>query len=232
MATFVGKLLTLTDTSSKSISGYVGRVGTGLAYGAGELLNNPSFDVNTAGWSVGGAGTALASVAGGQVNNCLRVTEGGTANPYASQSVAGNFNGACVYFNVYVKQGTSSVYHAYLTTSGSRGWQADTNSTSGWVQVASYIGFCPATWSSAVVAVLMNVATAASGKTHFFDEVSLKKVTEPSSSGAIIQVAPGVGQTQSWLSEDVGFNRNDSTYVYKLYDPGNAGDLMLVHAGG
>lgn len=99
---------TLPDGAIPGMLGATWSVSSGVAINnptiGAELLSNPSFDANTTGWAV--QGCTIASVAGGQTNNCLEITRvSGTSQGARSTitTVADNF----YLLSVYIKSGSS-----------------------------------------------------------------------------------------------------------------------------
>ena len=101
-----------------------------------ELLSNPSFDANTTGWA--GSNCSLASVAGGQANNCMQLTRtGGSAQDgYATFSATVD---EWYLYSAWVKSGTSGDESAALAAQMNDGtfsllFSNTAPSTGTWVQ--------------------------------------------------------------------------------------------------
>lgn len=78
-----------------------------------DMLTNSGFDSDTASWTLGN-GATLASIAGGESGNCLRITgDGADADPYAYQAVT-VIPGNNYLFTVYVKEGTEATYNVKI----------------------------------------------------------------------------------------------------------------------
>ena len=78
-----------------------------------DMLTNSGFDSDTSSWTLGN-GAVLASIAGGESGNCLRITGGGAiADPYAYQAVT-VIPGNNYIFTVYVKAGTEATYNVKI----------------------------------------------------------------------------------------------------------------------
>ena len=75
-----------------------------------DMLTNSGFDTDTSSWTAGHS-AVLASIAGGEDGNCLRITgNGAVADPYAYQAVTvvadANYT-----LTVYIKAGTEATYN-------------------------------------------------------------------------------------------------------------------------
>ena len=184
-------------------------VGWGLAAGTGEtldteILTNPSFDANTTGWTP--AGCTLASVAGGQTNNCLEITKVDLAYQSAYLDATAAIAGMLIKSTAYVKSGTSGnqAYLFGLSIGASIGTKAGTSSAS-WVQATQYrTGDATANYFE----LIKNTVTAG---TMLFDTASMKKVLTPSATGITIVSAQG-GATRNWTSND-GIDANAASFT-------------------
>lgn len=212
----IGRVLILRDSTGKPLTGIIQAAGSSQTLDD-EIISNPSFDSDTTGWQALG-NAVLASVADGQVNNCLQITENGTANPYTSQLVAVTIvPGGAYLVSGYVKSGTNATYRLYgISGSNNIGSNATQTSTGSWVQRLNY-GTANVVNTTGNMNV-MNMATVSSGKTHLFDEVSMKRLLTPAATGVTIIAAPG-SSSQNWLSRDSSFNVNDTAgYTYQILD--------------
>lgn len=98
----------------------------------GNLVVNGGFDPDTSSWSA--SNSTLASIAGGQSGNCLRITN--TANNgYAYQSIAVS-PGATYTFTFYQKQGSVFYCKAYIGTSagGNQIYDSSNFGNAAWTQ--------------------------------------------------------------------------------------------------
>jgi len=231
LTAYLGQKLTITSSANKKIVGYIKAAGTGETLGD-ELVKNGGFDSDTTGWNIGSS-ALLASVSGGESGNCLRVTENGATNPYASQAIPVN-NGKLYKILASVKQGTSSTYRIYPAGGAMPTWTADRTSTSSWqiMNTVTY-GVTPyttATKDDSVWIALIATATAGSGLTHLFDNVTFKQVLTPSATGVTITSTPN-GTTYNWTSIESGFNYNDiNGYTYTIESVGGgAGGFTLLN---
>ena len=213
LSPYVGDLLILTDSTGKQAYGYISAAGGGETLGA-AVNSNPTFDVNTTGW--GTDNCTIASIAGGQSNNCCELTRTGASTQYAVQTGVNILNGALYYLSGYAKSGTSGNELALV-------WFHDTidyrlllpQTTSGsWVQVSGY-----ATSLNTVGLVVIHKQSATAG-TMLFDEVFLKQVTDCAATGVHIVSTPN-GSVQSWASITSGFNPNDAAMTFDIYETGN-----------
>ncbi|MHA1287014.1 MAG: carbohydrate binding domain-containing protein [Candidatus Thorarchaeota archaeon] len=144
--------------------------------GAGvDLVQNGEFESSTNGWAV--VNGVLASVAGGKVGNCLRITETAGASPSARQDVSVT-PGKIYKILLYVKVGTESEYKVaiYDVDNSSFIWDSGVTTATGAWTIVSHIFEVPSGCSTINIR-LYNWCPAASGNTFYFDEVSLYEIT-------------------------------------------------------
>ncbi|HAR40192.1 MAG TPA: hypothetical protein DCR68_02305 [Coprothermobacter sp.] len=201
------------DSAGKVCQGYLGAAGVGETLGA-ELLTNPTFDANTTGWEP--INCTIASVAGGQSNNCCELTRTGGTTQYFRVVSTTPAVGALVKASFYVKSGTSGneSYSLDVHSNSPTIWIAFTNGTSSdsWVQASGYM-VNPGTGSFWFIPI-KNTATAG---TMLFDETSLKTVADCAVTGLHVMSTKN-GTTQNWASQASGFNYGDSSgYKYRVY---------------
>ena len=209
-----GKYLMIKDSAGKYVKGWIKAAGAGEEGGdlGDEIVTNPSFDDNSTGWTPGRGSIASSHPAGGgQVDDFLILTSDGQAGgPYATQSIAVPV-GALYKFGVYVKSGTdgNQAYNVYRFQSelGITG-----TSSASWVLASGY-----ATSPAATGPFYLLNHHAGNTLTMLFDEATLKTVTAPSTSGVTIQ-STRAGAVENWESVESGFNPNDTTYTYYIYD--------------
>lgn len=212
LTSYVGFKLTLTDSAGKKLIGYIKSIGNGETYGA-ELLSNTGFDANTTGW--GGTRCTIESVSGGDSGNALELTATGVSAQSAYQTIGSSAAqaGKLIRFGGKVKSGTSgneSFYFGMYPGAGSNLTHNGGTSSGSWAEYYAY-GVGAAT-GTATFQCAKNSATLA---TMLFDTVSAKQVLTPSTTGVTIVSTPA-GDTYNWLSEESGFNRNDTSYTYAL----------------
>lgn len=164
--------------------------------GGTERVSNGGFDSATTGWTAAN-GATLASIAGGQSGNCLRVTCDGTNNPYAYQdrNVVG---GRSYTLTAYVKAGTEATYKVmmYDQTNGSDLGSEQAEETAGdWSTLVTITATIPAT-CRVIRIYLQQIATAGAGTTMLFDTVSMKD-NESDSPDASLSWSDDGGQTFS-----------------------------------
>ena len=187
-------------------TGYIGEAGTGETLG-GELLSNPSFDVNTTGWTAQNNAT-LASVAGGVSNNALRITGNGAFNQRAEDYPTVEINKEYL-SSAWVKAGTEDAYTARSFCDLYTSPIVAGTATATWLHVEWYtresnfdLGF----W-------LVANSSGSEGKTIFYDEASFKEVTEPNPNSVTIY-KEGHLATEGWLTIGGSFDPNDiSTFT-------------------
>jgi hypothetical protein len=191
--------IVLTDAAGKTARGFIGAAGAGETLG-GELGINVSFDVDASSWLA--LNCTLAAIAGGQSGKCLEITRTGAIPNSAYQNYTTTPLSCLLKASGYVKSGTSgdeafSIRHEGVVTflSGI--------SSGSWVQ---YMGY-KSSKSDCYWYLRKDTATAG---TMLFDEVSLKRVTEPPVTGVHIISAYG-GSVRAWATIDSGFNPNTIT---------------------
>ena len=205
--------VSVTDSTGKIAEGYIAAAGGGETLGS-EILTNPSFDVNTTGWTP--TDCTLASIAGGQSNNCCEMTftGGGSQSAYESVTVV---VGALYKLSGYYKTGTIDKAAQLRYYDSVRGYIYTINIiTSGVWQQAT--GYAPASSTTSGRVYLTRVSGAAG--TTLFDEISFKRVTDCAATGVHIVSANG-GATRNWTSMTAGFNPNDTSYAIVIERIGN-----------
>lgn len=205
--------------------------GEGLEFAetlGGELLPNPTFDANTTGWDATNA--TLASVAGGQSNNCLEITRTDGDYQVARENKAGLTIGTLYKTSVYVKSGTSG-NEAYTVTvqDGSNYSTIATiagTSSGSWVKVNLYF---QATYTTMRILLIKDSATAG---TMLFDEASFKEVTNARSDGthpltqtAVVWWRPGFDHGQgtaggilNCYEDEDGLIKHNTANKFNSYD--------------
>ena len=198
-------LLTLTDGAGKKATGYIGAVGAGETLGA-ELITNPTFDVNTDGWSPIWTGS-LAAIDGGQSGKCLEITANAGDNfGYAGAYTTISFiNNELIKMSTYRKNGTdvSKSTQSYVYLGGDYFVNPRLTTTGSWVLDERYANISGGNASFSLQA--NNSATI--GLTLLWDEASLKRVTDPPNTAVHI-VSSLNGTTRNWASIASGFNPN------------------------
>jgi hypothetical protein len=179
-----------------------------------ELMPNPTFDGGVVGWACV-TGT-LASIAGGQSNNCLELTRTSGVSQNAQSTSSAMTVGRLNKMGGYVKSGTSGneTYSMYFNNHiNTKNLILKTGTSSGsWVLVAGYATVEDSGTASA--GVIKGSATAG---TMLFDEFSIQQVTDPPSTGARIVSTKG-GATRAWFYRHASFDPNQTNGVtYKVY---------------
>ena len=163
-----------------------------MEYGA-EAITNGSFTSDTSGWTAGNL-AVLASVAGGQAGNALRVTNG-SGYGYAYQSITTVANQSYT-ISYYFKKGTCSSGSLYIGT------------TAGASDIYSGAGKTDAGWTVYTVKFTATTTTTyfrfgntsnTVGETSFFDEVSVKPLTGWLSGNSAILSSVAGGQAGNAL---------------------------------
>jgi len=141
-----------------------------------DLIRNGEFEAGVGGWAP--TDCALASIAGGQVGNCLELTRTGGATQHFTQS-ATTVIGKIYRLSFYVKSGTSG-NEAFSVVSDIKDGAASIisgTSAAGWVL---YSVVCEAAKVNPSFLFYKNTATAG---TMLFDEISVYEIT-PCCTGA------------------------------------------------
>lgn len=200
LSDYIGCMLVVTDGSGNRAFAYIKSVGTGLTEDD-NLIVNPTFDVDTTGWSAVDA--TLASIAGGQSNNCLQMTRTGGVGQSASQALAGWTAGNLYHVGAYARSGTSGNGAARLAVSGvaAEGYIIDFTSSGAWVLQS---GYRTAQTTGNRMYLIKNNDTAG---TMLFDESFIYQVLTPSSSGCVLK-STHTGSTENWTYIQAGFNGN------------------------
>jgi len=178
-----------------------------------ELLANPSFDSNTTGWT--STNGTVASIAGGQSNNCLELTMTGGTSQIARSALSLTI-GKLYKTSSYIKSGTSGNENCklYVYDGTTTLLLNDSTSSGSWVQNISY--FCSGATTSGGELQLRK-ATATAG-TMLFDEAGVKQKTDCETTGTRIINAKGMG-TQNWLVKGTG--AVNAAISYKVYYVGD-----------
>ncbi|MGA3015925.1 MAG: hypothetical protein ABSF62_02315 [Bryobacteraceae bacterium] len=209
---YTGQLLTITDSASNTITGYIKAAGTGETYGS-QLLANTAFS-NTTGVSAG-SGATIASVAGGQSGNALRVTSSDTSGwDQAYESIA-TAVGYLLKASTYMEKGTDSqaVFQLQQAATPWGNYNGAGTTTASWS--SNYTVY--ATMSQTGLNVIFAACcTATSGLTNLYDTASVTQVLTPSTTGVTITSTSG-GTTYNWASQGGSFNPNDANgYTYSI----------------
>jgi len=191
--------LKVLDSAGKFARGRCGAAGGGLSLGA-ELVTNPTFDTDTTGWDASDA--TLASVAGGQSNNCLEVTTT-AAYGWARQTINNMLN-LLVYFDVYHKDSTAGGNIKFVDSGWAAYWGTNVDDAA-WGQHTGYVNFID---NATMVGLFVNAAAAS--EVTLFDEVSLKQVEIPPATGLMIKKEDG---SAGWQEIEGTFDPNDIVQI-------------------
>lgn len=203
------KYIIIKDSSGNYISGWIKTDGSGETLSGSELLSNPSFDTDVSGWA--GSICTLASVAGGQSNNSLRVTRSSGTPPNTATSSVSLTAGKLYKLSIYVKGGTA--------ISSAQSFSVPTKSisvtpTASWVQ---HSGYAVATTTGSQNFVISMFSSSPLGGTMYWDTASVQEVTAPSATGVTIVSSKG-GTTYNWSNKHGSFNYNDTNgYTYSIH---------------
>jgi hypothetical protein len=207
---YIGDQLTITDSASNTLIGYIKAAGTGETYGS-QLLVDPGMDTVGDFFSSSASLTILSSgcYPGGN-GKCLRVTPT-TTYAAAFQHFTPPPIGALVRNSVYAKAGTESGAMDFYVLDNSYNPLND-------------VWFSPPTlWTQEVLYnTIINAGGEDSygsetvGQTALWSTASSTQVLTPSPTGVTITTISN-GSTYNWTSEASGFNPNDSNgYTYSI----------------
>lgn len=142
-----------------------------------NLVSNGEFTANTTGWTAVN-NAVLASVAGGQSGNCLRITENGANDPKAKQDITVSTGALSYELTGWIKEGTETDHYrfcaydrdnsAYLTSST---W---INPPADWTKITLH--FTKPRNCTQLRIYLDNHSALGEGKTLYFDTISLKQL--------------------------------------------------------
>jgi hypothetical protein len=196
--------LTVTDSAGKKAVGYIKAAGTGETLGD-ELVTNGTFTTNTTGWAANGA---ILSVDSGRFKGVTTFTNDKGAYQNITLVTGGlyKFSGDAQNVDAYLVYGVMqltdwSVFGktAFLGTGLS----------------GTLTAYGVATGTNGRVAINISDGSG-TGKTEYWDNVSLTQQLTPSATGATITSTRG-GTTYDWESVESGFNFNDSAgYSYTI----------------
>lgn len=213
----LGRIIVIYDSVGVAAWAYLGAAGTGETLGS-EKLTNPTFDINTTGWSADRG--SIASIAGGQSGNCLELTSNGTAGgPYAYQ-IPTSANGELCLISVYAKDGSaaSKSCRAYIinTTYG-----VTITTTTSWQNGTKYA----VVNSTNTVFYIHTTNNEVNGATTLYDEASFKQVLTPSATG--VYVYKDAALTTNGWNKPTAFNMNSASYTFGIYEPTSGGKLFF-----
>lgn len=199
-----------------------------------DLIQNGEFSVDTdppPGWTAL-ASAILTTEAGGKVGNCLMVTEGGGANPYAYQAIT-TVSGNMYYLVGYCKAGTQATYRVRIGTSINDGTHYDTGNleeTAGdWS--TSVTRYFKATGTTTYI-TLMQICDIAAATTMYFDEISCYEVS-PGCTGTNALAFDGWHKdaTLDVYREHSGTNTKDGSFYAAKFVPSAGNDYILWPSG-
>jgi len=183
-----------------------GRVSTDV-----DLVTNGGFASDTTGWTAQSS-AVLASVAGGQNGNCLRITEGGADAPDAIQDITTvAMRGSRYRISYYEKKGTENQYRVQIwgTVSGSitpATWQ--TGSVA-WTQ--HFLEFDRPDIDEDVYIMLTTSSLNGEGFTFFFDTVTCERINNKESFDTLFNA---VGKSKAFFyCEDPDLPLTTTKYV-------------------
>ncbi|MEI6462087.1 MAG: LamG-like jellyroll fold domain-containing protein [bacterium] len=202
-------IITMKDSAGKAAWGYMGNNSSGETVGS-ELITNGTFDTNATGWTAAAGGTG-ASVAGGFSNNALQTTIGsGGTYGYVYQSIT-TVVGKMYRISMYVKNGTgnNSIYSG-TSQGGNENISYGYSGGTSWTLLTRYF-----VANATTTYIRLGPGTSNLNDTAYFDEVSVKEVTDTQIDGVHI-VSTRNGAVRNWTSIESGFNYNDTTYTFEV----------------
>lgn len=136
-----------------------------------ELVTNGGFASDTTGWTL--SNSTLASVAGGQSGNCLQVTNNGTFQGYAYQTIT-TVVGTRYYLTYYFQKGTNAGGYVKVGSSvgGAEYYQSGQMTDASWAMRS----FDFVATSTSTTITCQNSATT-TAQTSLFDTISFKAIT-------------------------------------------------------
>ncbi len=197
LTNYVGRKIVIADSAGKKATGYIKAAGTGETYG-NERITNGGFDSDT-GWT---------KDAGFAISEGLLIGTGITGLHGVSQTVTTIQKALYKAQFVLISLSSGTTFFYVFNTSLSTGTTLGTHT-----QYRS----CPQTVYG------MGLQTNGTNVNSSFDDVSLKQVLSPSTTGVTIVNTPG-GPTQNWAEIESGFDPNDANgYGYTIYGSDNRG---------
>ena len=201
------RLVYLYDSAGKLAWGWIGAVGPGEDLGD-EILSNGAFTSTATDWNKTNCNTS--SVAGGQSGNCLQIDS--TGSSAACHQTITPTPLKLHKLDFYYKKGTGGCQVTLKDQT-----QSITVRTTGIISETSWTHLVmygtPAVGCENLRTNLY--CNGGSGKQTWYDEVSLKVVTDPGSSGLYV-FTTSLLSFQGWNMES-GFNVNDTAYTFEIY---------------
>lgn len=204
---YIGAKITITDSTSHTIVGYIKAAGTGQTYGA-QLLPNTTLTGTT---SLTANTATLASVAcASPSGSCLQVTTTGNFGQGCQGGTT--VSGGLYQSTAYTVKGTESSLYYFKTGPGCTSTpylQVSSGAPASLTQLTAYVTATGTTTTQAY-------ANYTSGKTELWATPSLLQVLTPSATGVTVVSAQG-GSAQAWASVNSSFTFNSSgNYTYTI----------------
>ncbi|UJX40392.1 carbohydrate binding domain-containing protein [Desulfovibrio sp. JY] len=140
-----------------------------------NLVTNGTFNSDTTGWTAGN-GAVLASVSGGVSGNCLRITNSGATNGYATQVFSGLTVGKLYKFSGSAKKGTANAIF-YLSSLGAGIGYDEISGSSLYDASGSFSRFTCLFEAKSENLYVACINAAASGGVGYYDSITLTEVT-------------------------------------------------------
>lgn len=199
--------LTLTDSAGKKLVGYIKAAGTGETFGD-ELVTNGDFATGDGtGWLEGGAGVATEDYTDNELTSTIttagaKIYGQAFAHPLKLLSFSVTVRDRDNYQSFFYQRAPGSpggtyVDHAILSTNGTF-----TGKFTAYPQIEHFY--------------LGTVGSAALNAVITYDDVSIKQVLTPSTTGVTI-TSTADGSTFNWATKEEGFNYNGASgYTYTI----------------
>ena len=190
-------LVELEDSAGLKARAYLAEQGAGETLSA-EGLANPTFDSDVNNWTA--YVSTLASIVGGQSNNCCELTRSSGDSQFAAAISSLPSKPPLNKLSVYAKSGTSG--NETFRLIGAAEVYKEGTTTGSWVQHELYA------MQDTIYTIKLQKQSATAG-TMLFDEASKKTVTDGPALYSLRVVSAENGATQSWASIETGFDVND-----------------------
>ena len=207
-----GDIIEIYDSTGKCLRSWVGAQGTGETLGSELALaaccTDPLNDQNnTTGWTPT-AGGAVNSIAGGNTGSCLELSS--TIDIWCrAYCTFSRQTGALFTTSLYQKNGTTGLSAVQLVN-----LTVATVSNSGWTSLGPFYRTDTGT-GIGTADFRIQIGSSTTGSTSLIDDVTVKQVTAPSTSGSTIVNAIN-GTTQNFLTKDADFAYNAASYTVRV----------------
>lgn len=200
-------------TPAYYLQGFIGAVGSSEGLGDEEVTNGGLETGDTTGWTPVNTNTTLAVDADARTGSyALKITEIGASNGGKAYQKIDNLKvaGALWAFVAYAKKIDQDRTYVGIgsTSSNCDTFQGSATTPTSYTNVASY--FTSLSTSNYVTLIWEYHLT----KSGLYDDISIMKVTAPSSSG--VTILDAVGGNQSFSYKHASFPYNAASYSYEI----------------